>query len=236
MRHVLLPGAITAGTRGMQKPTAVACLIAPAGSTSSVTSGLTGTIPGAVDVAAIAAAADRYLNAAAGTKEQPRRDRVVLIEPAGPPMTGAAIAAILPRHACPGTVWCTVPKRNLAVWTSAPCLPPIVRTGDACTSRFDQQCRRTARSVLPLTLTQMDGTPSRADPIPAADHRPAHLTAETSPDLRGFRPPSTCVHRDRVRAGRSLLSIVIVPASGPGPPGWKRRTTSIESPTATSSG
>ena len=173
MRHVLLPGAITAGTRGMQKPTAVACLIAPAGSTSSVTSGLTGTIPGAVDVAAIAAAADRYLNAAAGTKEQPRRDKVVLIEPAGPPMTGAAIAAILPRHACPGTVWCTVPKRNLAVWTSAPCLPPIVRTGDACTSRFDQQCRRTAKSVLPLTPTQMDGTPSRADPIPAADHRPA---------------------------------------------------------------
>jgi hypothetical protein len=101
MRHVLLPGAITAGPRGMPKPATMARLIAPAGGTPGVGSGLSGALAGAVYMAAIATAADHHLGAAADTEEQPRRNGVSLIGPAGPLMTGAAIAAILPRHACP---------------------------------------------------------------------------------------------------------------------------------------
>jgi hypothetical protein len=110
MRHVLVPGAIAAGAGGMRPPAVEARLIAPAGSALCVGSSLTGARPGAVDVAAIAAAADHHRGAAACTEEQPRRNRVVLIGSAGPRMTGAAIAAILPRHACSGTMWRTVPR------------------------------------------------------------------------------------------------------------------------------
>src|SRR5215472_13427605 len=116
MRHILLPGAITTGARSVQEPATMAHLVAPGGGTWRVISGPTGAVSGAVDVAPIAAAADHDLYAAAGTEEQPRRDRIVLAAPTGPLMTGAARAAILPRHACPGTVWCTVPKQNLPSW------------------------------------------------------------------------------------------------------------------------
>jgi len=161
MRHVLLPGAITAGTRGMQKPATMARPVPPAGGTLCVASGPIGTLPGAVDVAAIATAADHHLGAAAGTEEQPRRDRIVLIGPTGPQMTDAARAAILPRHACPGTVWCTVPKQNLAVGLRhrachLSCGPSAVGTSQH-------------NPALPLIIDTrgQDTTPSCA--IPAAD-------------------------------------------------------------------
>jgi hypothetical protein len=48
--------------------------------------------------------------------------------PSGPRMTAAAKAAILPRHACPGTVWRTVPKRNLVVGLGT-VLAAMVRRG-----------------------------------------------------------------------------------------------------------
>ena len=125
MRHILLPGAITTSARSVQEPAAKAHLVAPGGGSLCVVSGTTGAVSGAIDVATIAAAADRHLSAAADTDEQPRRDGIILVAPTRPLMTGAARAATLPRHACPGTVWCTVPKQNLPVG-SAPCLPPIV--------------------------------------------------------------------------------------------------------------
>ena len=112
MRHVLLPGTISASARGMQNPAAMTPLIAPAGDTLCLASGPAGALTSAVDVPTIATAADHHLGAAAGTKKQPRRDWVVLIRSARPLMTNAAITAILPRHACPGTVWCTVPRRT----------------------------------------------------------------------------------------------------------------------------
>ena len=110
MRHVLLPGAVAAGASGVGEAAAKARLIAPAGGALRLGSGLTGAPAGAVDVAAITAAADHNLGAAARTEEQPRRNGVMLIGSAGPRMTDAAIAAILPRHACSGTMWRTVPR------------------------------------------------------------------------------------------------------------------------------
>ena len=65
-----------------------------------------GALSGAVNLAAIATtAADRHLDTVARTKEQSRRDGVVLISSTGPRMMAAAKAAIPPRHAWPGTVW-----------------------------------------------------------------------------------------------------------------------------------
>jgi hypothetical protein len=184
MRHVLLPGAITAGTRSMQKPATMARPVPPAGGTLCVAPGPIGTLTGAVDVAAIATAADHHLGAAAGTDEQPRRDRIVLIGPTGPQMTDAARAAILPRHACPGTVWCTVPKQTwqldfgtvLAIYRAAPApLAPAstIRRCNSSLTRVDRTRRRPALSQQQMTLRH-------------------HAKDETAPDLRGFRPPSTC--------------------------------------------
>jgi hypothetical protein len=129
----------------------MAHLVAPGGGTLRVISGPTGAVGGAVDMAPIAAAADHDLHAAAGTEEQPRRDGIVLAAPTGPLMTGAARAAILLRHTCPGTVWCTVPKQNLpvglgavlATYRVAPAPPAPARSIPHCCSSL----RPTSRAM-----------------------------------------------------------------------------------------
>ncbi len=65
MRHVLLPGAPATGTRRMRQATAVARLVALAGSALGVMSGLLRTAAGTVNLAAVAAAADERLSVAA---------------------------------------------------------------------------------------------------------------------------------------------------------------------------
>ena len=108
-----------------------------------------------------ATAADHHLGAAAGTEGQPRRDWIVLIGPTGPQMTDAARAAILPRHACPGTVWCTVPKQNLAVGLRHRACHLSCGPGAVGTSQLN--------SALPLIVNTrgQDTEPSCA--IPGAD-------------------------------------------------------------------
>jgi hypothetical protein len=152
MRHVLLLGAITAGARGMQKPTAMACLIAPAGGTLCLASSPTGALTRAVNVATIATAADHHPGAATCTEKQPCRDGVVSIEPAGPLMTGTAIAAILPS-----------PPATPAPVTSRPAL------------------LRTANSGLPLTLAHIGGTQSRAAALRRPMTFRLHVTVGTIP-------------------------------------------------------
>lgn len=67
MRHVLLPRAIATSPLGMSKPAGTARLVAPRGRPLRALSGLSRAIPGTVDLAAIAAAADQRLGAAART-------------------------------------------------------------------------------------------------------------------------------------------------------------------------
>ena len=161
MRHILLPGAITTGTRSVQESAAQAHLVAPGGGSLCVVSGPTGAVSGAIDVATIAPAADRHLSAAAGTDEQPRRDGIILVAPTRPLMTGATRAATLPRHACPGTMWCTVPKQNLPVGLGAVLATNRVAPPPSAPARSIQCCRFTK------AYQQSDAAPA-ADPSPTS--------------------------------------------------------------------
>jgi len=186
MRHILLPGAITTATRGVQEATAKAHLVAPGGGSLCVVSGPTGAVSGAIDVATIATAADRHLSAAAGTDEQPRRDGIILVTPTRSLMTGAARAATLPRHACPGTMWCTVPKQNLPVG-SAPCLPPIVWP-----RHRRRQPGQSSVAVSTKAYEQSDAAPAAGSPaefMPKLERRQIYADSDR--------------HRQRCRRGRS---------------------------------
>src|SRR5271168_2453896 len=119
MRHVLLSGAPAASTRRMVHPTAAARLVAPAGGALSLMPGLPRTAAGAVNLAAVAAAADQYLRLAASAQEQPgrpfRRRRAAAWTP-------SATGGIMPRHACSAP--CGARRRTRAwQFRSAPCLP-----------------------------------------------------------------------------------------------------------------
>ena len=94
MRHVLLPGAPATRPYRVGQPTATARLVALAGRVPGVISRLLRTAAGAVDLAAVAVAADQHLSAAARTHEQPSRRRPART------WTTSAILGIMPRHAC----------------------------------------------------------------------------------------------------------------------------------------
>ena len=119
MRHVLL-GAPAAGTRRMVHPTAAACLIAPPGGALGMMSSLLRAPGSAVNLAAVAAAADEHLNPAPSAQEQPRRSfhRIGCV----PAWTASATGGILPRHACSAPCGA---RRRTRTWRfrSAPCLP-----------------------------------------------------------------------------------------------------------------
>lgn len=69
MRHIFLPRAIATGTRGVIDAATLARLVALAGRTLRTTSGFLRAGPGAIDLAAVAAAADQHLRSAAPTQE-----------------------------------------------------------------------------------------------------------------------------------------------------------------------
>jgi hypothetical protein len=103
----------------MVHPTAAARLVAPAGGALSLMPGLPRTAAGAVNLAAVAAAADQYLRLAASAQEQPgrpfRRRRAAAWTP-------SATGGIMPRHACSAP--CGARRRTRAwQFRSAPCLP-----------------------------------------------------------------------------------------------------------------
>src|SRR5215472_17510811 len=110
MRHVLSSLAITPRALGMRQTTPMAQLIMSPGSALRLAPPCTRAFTDAVYLTAIAPAADDRQATTAATPQHPRRDWVDFLRPADPVVTGAAIAAILPPHTCPGTVWRTVPK------------------------------------------------------------------------------------------------------------------------------
>ena len=114
MRHFLLvlpPGTIAPRTLGMLAATAVACLIAPPGSTLFAAPVLHGTALLTVDVAAVAARADQYLYEAACTEIQ-ARGCICLFAVVAQTWTRAHAGGILPRHTCLGTLWGAAPMRT----------------------------------------------------------------------------------------------------------------------------
>jgi len=71
----------------------------------------------------------------------------------------------------PGTVWCTVPKRDLAVGPRHRARRLSCNSSYVCTSQLDPAPPRTAKLRLPLALTHIGGTTPL--PSPAANERQA---------------------------------------------------------------
>ena len=118
MRHVVLSGAIATGPCCMVHPTAAAGLIPPAGRALSVAPRRLCTALRAVNLAAIAVAADENLSLAARTQKQPASRR----RGQQRTWTRSAMIGILPRHAC--SARCGARRRS-ETWPlrSAPCRP-----------------------------------------------------------------------------------------------------------------
>ncbi len=104
MRHVLSSDAVATGTLGMGEATVIALLVALTGFSPGEASSFPGTAASAVDLAAIAAAADHHPDAAAGTQEEPAGRSGGTLGAAAKAWTTAPIGGIFPRHSCPGTV------------------------------------------------------------------------------------------------------------------------------------
>jgi hypothetical protein len=78
MRHYFLPGAIMAHPEGMGPPAGKARLVALGGCSQGLPARLPRAVAAAINLAAVAAAADDHLAAAAQTEKQPARDRFAL--------------------------------------------------------------------------------------------------------------------------------------------------------------
>ena len=143
MRHVLLPGTPATATRRMGQATAPACLIALAGRPLGLVPRFLRAAAGAVNLAAVATAADQHLDPAASTQEQAGRP----FHPIGlrRAWTASAASGILPQHVCSAP--CGARRRTRA-WRfrSAPCLPSD-RSSSAplCARHRPRRCDRRRR-------------------------------------------------------------------------------------------
>ena len=115
MRHFLSPSPIAPGARGMIAPTARGRLVTLPGCALFAAPVRLGAASLTVDVAAIAARADQHLDAAARTKIQ-TRGCICLFAFVTQTWTKAPTDAILPRHACLGTVWGMAPIQTCRGW------------------------------------------------------------------------------------------------------------------------
>jgi hypothetical protein len=112
MRHVIFARPVAAGARCMIGAAVTALLVTATGFALRTQARFPGAAFGAINMAAIAMAADQYLDPAALTQEQPRRHSIgmVVAIPARPrglsqmPWTQSLPGAMMPLHSCSGTV------------------------------------------------------------------------------------------------------------------------------------
>ena len=182
MRHFFAARPVATLSCSMAAPARWAVLVALSGALDGSTPGLPGTVPRTVNLAAVTAAADQGLDAAAGAQKQPRRCRVGMVEIAIATWTTAAIAGILSLHACPAR--CRARRRcGTAKSRSAPCLP------------FDSS--KLLRATLPTSQ-------------PAADQRNSNSNIDSgnatfsSASAARLRPPPESGQRWRKRPGGHL--------------------------------
>jgi hypothetical protein len=153
MRHVLLSSPIATGTRCMAQAAAAARLIAPTCRLLREATRLLRASRRAVDLAAIAAAADQHLGSAPCAQKKPRR-RCRFGQPWA--WTRFATGGILPRHSCTSTVWGTAPIRDLAVESRR---LPALETGLIVT-RADLHRSAETRRPVDMWTTQARALPT----------------------------------------------------------------------------
>ena len=101
MRHVLAPSSITTRPLGVGVPSATAGLVAPSRVAPRAPPGADGAITGAINLPAIATAADQRPGTAPRAHEHPGGWPWIVIAATGIRWTHAVIGGILAPHACP---------------------------------------------------------------------------------------------------------------------------------------
>jgi hypothetical protein len=142
MRHDLLSCAMTGRSRCMVQPPATAQLIASASRPLSQRSRLLCTAAGTINLAAVAAAANKHLSPAARAQEKPQRRG--LRSARFRIWTQTATSGILPRHACSARCRGTAPMRDLAV--AGRCR--------ACLNQTNRSSRRQCERATPKSRAQ----------------------------------------------------------------------------------
>ena len=168
----------------MREPAATAGLVAPGGSTLRAMPGPRGAVSGTVDLAAIAAAADHAGARQPGT------------ETAAPDRTSCFAdrhGHVDERRDCRDIVPACVPQHGVGHGVDAE--PPSCARRRACHLSCGPNTVGASRLSPPRPLST--DAHERSDAAPAADHPRTSCKVETSPDLRGFRTPSTLAAVER---------------------------------------
>jgi hypothetical protein len=122
MRHFFAAGPVATRPNGMGVPPATAGLVTPPRGALVTPSGSLRAVSGAVNLTAVATAANQSLGATLGAQKQPGWRNFALFEFADAVWTNATIPRIMTLHACPAR--CGARRRCVtAKLTSAPCLP-----------------------------------------------------------------------------------------------------------------
>jgi len=174
----------------MGEPPSAAGLVAPSGGVLLAAPRSLRAVAGAVDLAAVATAADHCLGATVRAKKQSSRRRVTVFGPANAKWTDATIARIMPLHACPAR--CGARRRGeTAKLGSAPCLPsktskpyPAIRPASAQASPKGPGPQLTYALIdKELAQATLASTPIR--------RTLSQPESELAPSKRGFSPPPT---------------------------------------------
>ena len=198
MRHTLSPGAVAAHSGGMRTAAAQARLVTPTRFLNRLAPGACAAAGVAVDLPAIAAAADDNLSAAAGAQEQAARPRLGSPAVADKAWTKAFTGRIIVLHSCPAR--CGARRRDRTCRLSAaPCLPPSVagsrRPAEVADANLTPSPKHPGhqkiqdRSAVRRLWSGL--RPSRRRPTTCNDHS----KQPRAPSMRGFQPPSTFADR-----------------------------------------
>ena len=183
MRHFIASCPVTACPFGMRAPSMTGGLVACAGGPLTSPPSEPAAASGAIDLAAVAATANQRLSAATRADEQACRRCVVMARTPDDTWTNAAVAPILALHTCPAR--CRARRRTkLPGLSAAPCL--FFAKDKLLPRHRPQRHGEHHRQTKTHHLTEAPTLPQCL---------PQQRQFARSPDLHGFRPPSTVVEQ-----------------------------------------